>query len=93
MEITGHAQDQERFISIEELAALVSAESILRGFDVLYADIGGLSGPDGILESLSLIDGLSYALEPRCIVIKSLCMRRLASSLRAYSDVWEKNQK
>ena len=76
-----------------ESAAPVSAESILSGFDILYADIGGLSGPDGILESLSLIDGLSYALEPRCIVIKSLCMRRLASSLRAYSDVWEKNQK
>lgn len=71
-------------------ATPISTESILRGFDVIYADIGGLSGPDGTLESLSLIDGLSYALEPRCVVIKSLCMRRLASSLRAYSDIWEK---
>lgn len=80
-------------LASRDSAALVSAESILSGFDIVYADIGGLSGPDGTLESLSLIDGLSYALEPRCIVIKSLCMRRLASSLRAYSDVWEKNQR
>jgi len=58
------------------------------GYDVVYADIGGLSGPDGLLESLALLESLGYALEPRCIVIKSLCMQRLASSLRAFSDVW-----
>lgn len=76
---------------LRDSATPCSAESILNGYDIIYADIGGLSGPDGTLESLSLIDGLSYALEPRCIVIKSLCMRRLASSLRAYSDIWERN--
>jgi len=60
--------------------------SPLDGYDVVYADIGGLSGPDGTLESLSLMENLGYALEPRCIVIKSLCLRRLASSLRTYSS-------
>eukprot|EP00586_Coscinodiscus_wailesii_P023705 CAMPEP_0172499132 /NCGR_PEP_ID=MMETSP1066-20121228/122627_1 /TAXON_ID=671091 /ORGANISM="Coscinodiscus wailesii, Strain CCMP2513" /LENGTH=396 /DNA_ID=CAMNT_0013272721 /DNA_START=172 /DNA_END=1362 /DNA_ORIENTATION=+ len=63
------------------------------GFDVVYADIGGLSGPDGLLESLALLDGLGRALEPRCVVIKSLCMRRLASSLRPFSEIWSKNPK
>lgn len=51
------------------------------GFDVLYVDVGGLSGSDGLLEALSLLDALQNALEPRCIVIKSLCMQRLASTL------------
>jgi len=79
--------------AVRESTSPVSTDAVLSGYDVIYADIGGLSGPDGLLESLSLIDGLSYALEPRCIVIKSLCMRRLASSLRAYSDIWERSQK
>jgi hypothetical protein len=58
------------------------------GYDVVYADIGSLSGPDGTLESLALLDALGNGLEPRCIVIKILCMtRRLASSLRAFVDV------
>ena len=70
-----------------------SVDKILEGFNIIYADIGGLSGPDGLTESLSLVDGLGYALEPRCIVIKSLCMRRLASSLRSYSDLWEKENR
>jgi len=69
-----------------------SSDRVLEGYDVVYADIGGLSGPDGTLESLSLLDALGYGLEPRCIVIKSRCMKRLASSLRAYSDVWEKRR-
>ena len=69
-----------------------SADDDLSGYDVVYADIGGLSGPDGTLESLSLVDALGHALEPRCIVIKSLCLRRLASSLRAYSDFREKRR-
>ena len=40
-------------------------------YDIVYADIGGLSGAHGLLESLALID----ALEPRAITIKSLCMK------------------
>ena len=58
------------------------------GYDVIYADIGGLSGAYGTLESLSLLDSLSNALQPRCIVIKSLCMRRLATKLVAFSNIW-----
>lgn len=70
-----------------------SPREILSTYDVVYADIGGLSGPDGLMEALSLMDGLGYALEPRCIVIKSLCMRRFASSLRSYSAIWEAKTK
>ena len=51
------------------------------GYDIVYADIGGLSGAHGLLESMALLDALGRALEPRCIVIKSLCMKRLASQL------------
>lgn len=60
------------------------------GYDVVYADIGGLSGPHGTLEALSLLDSLANALEPRSIVIKSLCMKRLASRLRSFRSVWAK---
>lgn len=58
------------------------------GYDVVYADIGGLSGADGLMESLSLLEAIGYGMEPRVIVIKSLCMNRLASQLRAFSNVW-----
>jgi hypothetical protein len=54
------------------------------GFDVIYVDVGGLSGSDGLLESLSLLSSLMNALEPQSIVIKSLCMRRLASTIVPY---------
>lgn len=70
-----------------------SPESVFSGYDVVYADIGGLSGPDGLLESLSLMENLGNALEPRCICIKSLCMRRFASSLRSYSLILEAQEK
>jgi SAM-dependent methyltransferase len=51
------------------------------GFDVVYVDVGGLSGSDGLLEAIHLISSIRYALEPRCIVIKSLCIQRLSSRL------------
>lgn len=54
------------------------------GFDIVYIDVGGLSGSDGLLEAISLISSIRYALEPRCIVIKSLCMQRLSSTLIPY---------
>jgi len=54
------------------------------GFDVVYVDVGGLSGSDGLLEAISLVSSLWHALEPRCIVIKSLCMQRLSSKLIPY---------
>jgi hypothetical protein len=62
-------------------------------YDVVYVDVGGLSGSDGLLEALSLLGSIGHGLEPRVIVIKSLCMRRLASSLRPFSDVWNKERK
>ena len=43
------------------------------GFDLVYVDVGGLSGSDGQLESISLLEALGCALQPRAIVIKSLC--------------------
>lgn len=60
------------------------------GYDLVYADIGGLSGADGLMESLSLLEAIGHGIEPRGIVIKSLCMNRLASQLRAFSDVWSR---
>jgi hypothetical protein len=62
------------------------------GYDVIYADLGGLSGPDGLLESLALVDALARGLEPRIIVIKSLCLNRLASRLRALTNEWQKRK-
>lgn len=59
-----------------------------RTFDVVYVDIGGLSGSEGLLEALSLLASISNSLAPRCIVIKSLCVRRLASCLVPFSEVW-----
>ena len=78
----------------EELARirkklLPSVESE-RAYDVVFVDVGGLSGPDGLLDSLALLDGISFGLEPRVIVIKSLCMRRLASSLKPFAKLWWK---
>ena len=62
------------------------------GYDAVYADIGGLSGAHGLLESLALIDSIGRALEPRCIVIKSLCMKRLATQLIPFSSVRRKEK-
>ena len=62
-------------------------------YDVVYVDIGGLSGSEGLLESLSLLASISNSLEPRFIVIKSLCIRRLASSLVPFSEVWHNIQR
>lgn len=57
------------------------------GYDAVYADIGGLSGAHGLLEAIALVDAIGKALEPRYIVIKSLCMRRLATQLIPFSSV------
>jgi hypothetical protein len=62
------------------------------GYDVIYADIGGMSGPDGLLESLALIDALGRGIEPRTIVVKSLCLNRLASRLKALTNEWQKRK-
>jgi hypothetical protein len=68
----------------QDFNACHDPESNRLGFDVIYVDVGGLSGSDGLLESLSLLSSLMNALEPQYIVIKSLCMRRLASTLVPY---------
>jgi hypothetical protein len=60
------------------------------GFDIVYADIGGLSGPDGLLESLALLDALGNALQPKCIVIKSLCMQQFSAKLQFFPVIWDK---
>ena len=60
--------------------------------DVVYVDVGGLSGDDGILEALALLAGLGTAIEPRAIVIKSACTRKLASQLRSFTEMWLKQR-
>jgi hypothetical protein len=52
-------------------------------------DVGGLSGSDGLLDTIALISSLKFALEPRYIVIKSLCLQRLSARLHAYWK-WQK---
>eukprot|EP00581_Thalassiosira_minuscula_P006683 CAMPEP_0183703050 /NCGR_PEP_ID=MMETSP0737-20130205/938_1 /TAXON_ID=385413 /ORGANISM="Thalassiosira miniscula, Strain CCMP1093" /LENGTH=364 /DNA_ID=CAMNT_0025929749 /DNA_START=496 /DNA_END=1590 /DNA_ORIENTATION=+ len=61
-------------------------------YDAVYVDIGGLSGSEGLLEAVSLLASIDRSLGPRCIVIKSLCIRRLASCLIPFSEVWRKEQ-
>ena len=60
------------------------------GFDLVYVDVGGLSGSDGLIESISLLEALGCALQPRAIVIKSLCMRELASRLKFWPDIHDR---
>ena len=77
---------QQEFLQRKKTVIGVQQEQ-QTGFEVLYVDVGGLSGQDGVLEALSLISALSNALEPRAIVIKSQCMRRLSSTLVPYWQV------
>lgn len=60
------------------------------GFDVVYVDVGGLSGGDGLLEAILLVTSIRHALEPRCIVIKSLCMQRLSNKLVSFWSLKKK---
>lgn len=60
--------------------------------DVVFVDIGGLSGSEGLLEAVALLASISNSLEPRCIVIKSLCIRRLSSCLIPFSEIWRKDR-
>jgi hypothetical protein len=57
------------------------------GFDVVYVDVGGLSGNNGLLEAISLVSSIQHALEPRCIVIKSKCLRHLCSILTPHWQI------
>eukprot|EP00527_Entomoneis_sp_CCMP2396_P007254 CAMPEP_0198146706 /NCGR_PEP_ID=MMETSP1443-20131203/30970_1 /TAXON_ID=186043 /ORGANISM="Entomoneis sp., Strain CCMP2396" /LENGTH=333 /DNA_ID=CAMNT_0043810759 /DNA_START=222 /DNA_END=1226 /DNA_ORIENTATION=- len=69
----------------------ISESSRKVGFDVIFVDVGGLSGRDGLLEALMLLICLINGLEPRCIVIKSQCVRRTASSLVPFR-LFQKNK-
>ena len=60
------------------------------GFDCIFVDVGGLSGGDGLLEAMMLVATLLNGLEPRTLVIKSQCMRRLSSRLTPYWHIRKK---
>ena len=54
------------------------------GFDAVYVDVGGLSGADGVLDTLALVKSIQFSLEPHVIVIKSLCLQNLAKRVTPY---------
>eukprot|EP00638_Chattonella_subsalsa_P007951 CAMPEP_0117745494 /NCGR_PEP_ID=MMETSP0947-20121206/7388_1 /TAXON_ID=44440 /ORGANISM="Chattonella subsalsa, Strain CCMP2191" /LENGTH=356 /DNA_ID=CAMNT_0005562645 /DNA_START=142 /DNA_END=1212 /DNA_ORIENTATION=- len=55
----------------------VSLQSLCSEFHVIFVDVGGLSGQNGLLEALALVRQLKYAYNPslRTVVIKSRCMK------------------
>ena len=59
----------------------VGGLAALGPWDVVFVDVGGLSGADGTLDALALARSLGAALEPRAIVLKSKCLRLLARKL------------
>ena len=66
--------------------ALNPQSNVRLGFDVVYVDVGGLSGPDGLIEALTLIEALENALGPRCLVIKSTCIQQLCTTMKSFWD-------
>ena len=44
-------------------------------------------------QAVGLLSALGAALEPRAIVIKSECMRKLSSQLVAWSDIWRRENR
>jgi hypothetical protein len=62
------------------------------GFDAVYIDVGGLSSTNGLLDTISLIKSIQYSLEPECIVIKSLCLNKLATRIIPYWK-WSKEKR
>ena len=94
---------QEYYLEKEELRKKSSSDDGSRditssssnkkiGFDAVYVDVGGLSGADGLLDTIALVKSIQYALEPQCIVVKSLCLQRLASRFTPYWK-WQKKGK
>jgi hypothetical protein len=81
--------DSEIYMKSAGQDGINTAQSRQVGFDVVYVDVGGLSGSDGLLDTIALISSLKFALEPRYIVIKSLCLQRLSARLHAYWK-WQK---
>jgi len=58
--------------------ALHSLAQLRPRWDVVFLDVGGLSGEDGLLEALALARSLGATLRPGHIVIKSQCLKKLA---------------
>ena len=75
---------QQDYYKTPDGKSLMENRARSAGFDVVYVDVGGLSGSDGLLEAISLLSSLKFSLEPRCIVIKSLCVQRLSNILVPY---------
>jgi hypothetical protein len=61
------------------------------GFDAVYVDVGGLSGSDGLLDTISLLKSIQQGLEPTVIVIKSMCLQQFAKRFSPYWR-WQKQQ-
>jgi hypothetical protein len=76
---------QQEFYDTQE-----NIDRTMIGFDVVYVDVGGLSGSDGLLEAILLVTSIRYALEPRVIVIKSLSMQRLSTKLVTFWQLLKK---
>lgn len=64
-------------------------------FDVIFIDVGGLSGADGIHEALALCRMLSctYKRSLRNIVIKSRCLHDHATIFTHAADVLDQEKK
>jgi len=88
----GTAASGEQKSSIDS-EHVVKAE--LLGYDVILVDVGGLSGDNGLYESLSLIRELSHMFRPRlkAIVIKSACVRNFAAIMTGDRWVYLRNLK
>ena len=88
-----YQQSYEEQMVVVGGAPAADMSTTINGFDVVYVDVGGLSGSDGMLEAIQLISSIRYALEPRCIVIKSRCMQRLSTSLMSFWMLKRKQRK
>ena len=87
----GDAWKAAQLLRLQHEAATAQNITATRiGFDVIYVDIGGLSGENGLMEALVLLHSLQSALEPRCIVIKSACVQQLSTMLVPYNSAMRK---
>ena len=83
----GHAEEESKDDDASSLSLSSSSSFSSLGYDVVYVDIGGLSGAYGILETLALVETISQSLQPKMIVVKSLCLQRLSNQLEAFSEL------
>lgn len=88
----GDAWRTAQLISMKGKIDADYASSDVLGYDVIYVDVGGLSGVNGLIEALALLGALGNACEPRCMVIKSECVKSLAGRLQPFSKIWSTEQ-